>query len=293
MDQAEQLRNIIKSNQIKQKTNTRVITITSGKGGVGKSNIAINLGIQLMHMGMRVILFDADFGLANIEVMFGAIPKYNLKDVIEGRKKLTEIITDGPEGIRFISGGSGVEGLANLSKIQLSNLLRGMSELDELADVVIIDTGAGISDSVLEFVAAGSEVFLVTTPEPTSVTDSYSLLKALHNYGGFSKEHTQIKLIANKVPNSAEGKLLHEKLNVVSEKFLGMSIGFLGAIPTDEHVIKAIMKQSPVSMSFPNAKSVKAFEKIAGELTATESNGKKSLAEMFSRYFSRRRDKWG
>ena len=291
MDQAEQLRNIIKSNHIKQKTTARVITITSGKGGVGKSNIAVNLGIQLMQMGMRVILFDADFGLANIEVMFGSIPKHNLKDVIEGRKKLKEIITQGPEGVQFISGGSGVEGLANLSKIQLSNLLRAMSELDELTDVVIIDTGAGISDSVLEFVAAGSEVFLVATPEPTSLTDSYSLLKALCNYEGFSKENTQIKLIANKVPNVAEGKNLHEKLNVVSEKFLGLSIGFLGAVPTDEHILKAVMKQKPVSMSYPNAKSVKAFEKIAGELTATQYNNRKSLAEIFTRYFSRRKDK--
>ena len=268
MDQAEQLRNIIKSNHIKQKTTARVITITSGKGGVGKSNIAVNLGIQLMQMGMRVILFDADFGLANIEVMFGSIPKHNLKDVIEGRKKLKEIITQGPEGVQFISGGSGVEGLANLSKIQLSNLLRAMSELDELTDVVIIDTGAGISDSVLEFVAAGSEVFLVATPEPTSLTDSYSLLKALCNYEGLSKENTQIKLIANKVPNVAEGKNLHEKLNVVSEKFLGLSIGFLGAVPTDEHILKAVMKQKPVSMSYPNAKSVKAFEKILKGNTA-------------------------
>lgn len=291
MDQAEQLRNIIKSNHIKQKTTARVITITSGKGGVGKSNIAVNLGIQLMKMGRRVILFDADFGLANIEVMFGSIPKHNLKDVIEGRKKLKDIITQGPEGVQFISGGSGVEGLANLSKIQLSNLLRAMSELDELADVVIIDTGAGISDSVLEFVAAGSEVFLVATPEPTSLTDSYSLLKALCNYEGFSKEYTQIKVIANKVPNAAEGKNLHEKLNVVSEKFLGLSIGFLGAVPTDEHILKAVMKQTPVSMSFPNAKSVKAFEKIAGELTATQYNNRKSLAEIFTRYFSRRKDK--
>lgn len=291
MDQAEQLRNIIKSNQIKQKTTARVLTVTSGKGGVGKSNIAINLGIRFMQMGLKVILFDADFGLANIEVMFGAIPKYNLKDVIEGRKKLNEILTEGPDGIRFISGGSGVEGLANLSRIQLSNLLRGMSELDEMADIIIVDTGAGISDSVLEFVASAGEVLLVTTPEPTSLTDSYSLLKALCNYSGFSKENTEIKVIANKVSSIVEGKNLHTKLNMVTEKFLDLSVGFLGAIPTDDHVTKAVMKQSPLSISYPNAKSAKAIERLANELMATPKTVKKGLAEIFSMYFNRRKDK--
>ena len=291
MDQAEQLRNIIKSNQIKQKTTARVLTVTSGKGGVGKSNIAINLGIRFMQMGLKVILFDADFGLANIEVMFGAIPKYNLKDVIEGRKKLNEILTEGPDGIRFISGGSGVEGLANLSRIQLSNLLRGMSELDEMADIIIVDTGAGISDSVLEFVASAGEVLLVTTPEPTSLTDSYSLLKALCNYSGFSKENTEIKVNANKVSSIVEGKNLHPKLNMVTEKFLDLSVGFLGAIPTDDHVTKAVMKQSPLSISYPNAKSAKAIERLANELMATPKTVKKGLAEIFSMYFNRRKDK--
>lgn len=292
MDQAEQLRNIIKMNHIRQKTMARVITITSGKGGVGKSNVAINLGIQLKKMGLNVIILDADFGLANIEVMFGTIPKYNLRDTIEGKKSLKEIITEGPMGVQFISGGSGVEGLANLSKIQLSNLLKGMEQLDELADVILIDTGAGISDSVLEFVASGSEVLLVTTPEPTSLTDSYSLLKALHNYSGFSKENTEIKVVANKVSNVVEGRNLYTKLNLVTERFLEMSLGFLGAIPMDEQIIKAVMKQSPISISYPNAKASKAFERMSAQLTGTKtSENKKSLVEVFSSYFNRKSDK--
>ena len=137
MDQAQQLRNIIKKNNIKQKSTARVITVTSGKGGVGKSNVAINLGIQLRKMGNNVIILDADFGLANIEVMFGTIPKYNLRDTVEGKRSLREIITEGPLGVKFISGGTGVEGLANLSKVQLGNLLRGVAELDEIADIII------------------------------------------------------------------------------------------------------------------------------------------------------------
>lgn len=292
MDQAEQLRNIIKMNHIRQKPMARVITITSGKGGVGKSNVAINLGIQLKKMGLNVIILDADFGLANIEVMFGTVPKYNLRDTIEGRKGLKEIITEGPMGVQFISGGNGVEGLANLSKIQLSNLLKGMEQLDELADVILIDTGAGISDSVLEFVASGSEVLLVTTPEPTSLTDSYSLLKALRNYSGFSKENTEIKIVANKVSNVVEGRNLYTKLNLVTERFLEMSLGFLGAVPMDQQIIKAVMKQSPISISYPNARASKAFERMSEQLTGTKtSESRKSLVEVFSSYFNRKSDK--
>lgn len=292
MDQAQQLRNIIKMNNIKQKTTARVITITSGKGGVGKSNVAINLGIQLKKMGQRVIILDADFGLANIEVMFGAIPKYNLRDTIEGKRNLREIITEGPLGVKFISGGTGVEGLSNLNKVQLGNLLRGMAELDEIADVIIVDTGAGISDSVLEFVAAGSEVLLVTTPEPTSLTDSYSLLKALNHYSGFSKQNTEIRIIANKVSNMIEGRNLFTKLNLVTEKFLEMSLGFLGAVPMDEQIIKAVMQQTPISISYPNSKSAKSFEKLASELAGIQTAAKKkSLAEVFSNYFNRKSDK--
>lgn len=292
MDQAQQLRNIIKMNNIKQKTTARVITVTSGKGGVGKSNVAINLGIQLKKLGNNVIILDADFGLANIEVMFGTIPKYNLKDTIEGKKSLKEIITEGPLGVKFISGGTGVEGLANLSKVQLGNLLRSVEELDEIADIIIIDTGAGISDSVLEFVASGSEVLLVTTPEPTSLTDSYSLLKALNSYKGFSKENTKIKIIANKVSSMVEGRNLFTKLNMVTERFLGMTLEFLGAVPLDEQIIKAVMQQKPISISYPGSKATKALEKLAAELTGVSENvKKKSLAEVFSNYFHRKSDK--
>lgn len=292
MDQAEQLRNIIKMNHIRQRTKARVITITSGKGGVGKSNVAINLGIQLRKMGLNVIILDADFGLANIEVMFGTIPKYNLKDTIEGKKSLKEIITEGPMGVQFISGGNGVEGLANLSKVQLGNLLRGMEQLDELADVILIDTGAGISDSVLEFVASGNEVLLVTTPEPTSLTDSYSLLKALNNHSGFSKENIEIKIIANKVSNMVEGRNLYTKLNLVTERFLQMPLGFLGSIPMDEQIIKAVMRQIPISISYPNARASKAFEKMSAQLNRTMvSENRKSLAEVFLSYFNRKADK--
>ena len=153
MDQAEQLRNIVKKNQ-RPARKARIFTVTSGKGGVGKSNVVVNLAVQMQRQGKKVIIFDADLGLANVEIMFGAIPKYNLSDLIYRGKTVQEIITAGPLDIGFISGGSGITGVNNLSKEQLKFLVRNLNELDELADIVLIDTGAGISDHVLEFVMA-------------------------------------------------------------------------------------------------------------------------------------------
>uniref|UniRef100_UPI00402615B8 MinD/ParA family protein n=1 Tax=Lachnospira eligens TaxID=39485 RepID=UPI00402615B8 len=266
MDQAENLRNIIKKQNLKNITNSRVIAVTSGKGGVGKSSTSINLAVQFTRMGKKVIILDADFGLANIEVMFGVIPKYNLSDLMFAGKELDEIITEGPEGIRFISGGSGIAKLVNLDKEQVRRLVNKLSELEGMADVIIIDTGAGISPAVMEFLVASPETILVTTPEPTSITDSYALLKALSMNENFKKDETTIKMIANRVDSEAEGRSLYEKLNVVVMKFLEINMQYLGAVPQDNNIKKAIMKQKPVSMIFPNATSSRHFEVIATRL---------------------------
>ena len=194
MDQAEGIRNVIKLQNQVNVSKARVVTITSGKGGVGKSSIAVNLAIQLRKLGKKVIIFDADLGLANVEVMFGAIPKYNLSDLIYQGKDIKEIITEGPMEIGFISGGSGVVTMNNLTKDQIAYLVHSLSKLDELADIIIVDTGAGVADNVLEFVIASPEVLLVTTPEPSSLTDSYSLLKALYRNPGFTKNEIKIKI---------------------------------------------------------------------------------------------------
>ena len=203
MDQAEKLRNVIKLKNQKLPQKARVITVTSGKGGVGKSSITVNLAIQFQKMNKKVIIFDADLGLANVEVMLGAIPKHNLSDVIYRGMDIRQIITEGPAGVSFISGGSGIVGMNNLSKDQITFLVRNLAQLDEMADIVLVDTGAGIADSVLEFVMACPEVLLVSTPEPSSLTDSYSLLKALHRNPNFAKSGTQIHVVANRV-NSVE-----------------------------------------------------------------------------------------
>lgn len=285
MDQAEGLRNIIKMNGQPQRPLARVITVTSGKGGVGKSNTAINLAIQFRQMGQRVIILDADFGLANIEIMFGAVPRHNLCDLIYQGKNIKEIITWGPGDIGFISGGSGIAGLSNLSRDYLIYIIRNLAELDAIADIVIVDTGAGISDAVLEFLVASGEILLVTTPEPTSITDSYSLLKALNRHPRFSREMSQIKVIANKVESDDEGRSLFTKLNAVVTRYLKLPIAYLGAVPQDQNLSRAVMQQTPVSLANPNAKSAKAYQKIAATLMYgeyKEAVQKRGMAAFFS-----------
>ena len=270
MDQAQNLRNIIKMQNQKMIQNARVISVTSGTGGVGKSNTSVNIALQFQRQGKRVIIFDADFGLANIEVMFGIIPKYNLGDLMFKGKELKEIITPGPEGVGFISGGSGIAKLVNLDKEQIKRLVGKLSELDELADVIIIDTGAGISSSVMEFLVASPETILVTTPEPASITDSYALLKALSMNEDYSPEKCKVKLIANRVGKKEEGQNLYEKLSAVSSRFLNIELEYLGAIPFDNNITKAVMTQEPVSLKYPGSVSSKCYEDIVNILENKE-----------------------
>ncbi|MCI6713520.1 MAG: MinD/ParA family protein [Lachnospiraceae bacterium] len=291
MDQAEQLRNIIKASSRPQRPLARVITVTSGKGGVGKSNTAINLAIQFRKMGQRVIILDADFGLANIEIMFGTVPKHNLCDLIYQGKNIKDIITWGPMEVGFISGGSGIAGMSNLSRDYLNYIIQNLAELDEMADTIIVDTGAGISDAVLEFLVASGEILLVTTPEPTSITDSYSLLKALGRHPRYSSETTQIKVIANKVMNETEAEALYAKLEAVVDRYLKVPISYLGMIPQDIQLARAVMQQTPVSLDNPKARSAVAYEVIAAKLMNKELNKnvtRRGMAAFFSHMISKR-----
>lgn len=285
MDQAEHLRKIIKQNNPVKRPLARVITVTSGKGGVGKSNTAINLAVQFRKLGKRVIILDADFGLANIEIMFGAIPKYNLSDLIYQGKNIKEIITWGPMDVGFISGGSGIAGMANLSQEYLSYIIHNLAELDAYTDVIIIDTGAGISDAVLEFLVASGEIILLTTPEPTSITDSYSLLKALSRHPRYQKDFTQIKVIANRVDSRNEGSMLFQKLDTVVTRYIKVPLSYIGCIPQDNQLANAVMQQQPVSISNPNAKSAQAYAEIAAglwDMETTQKLKKRGMAAFFS-----------
>jgi flagellar biosynthesis protein FlhG len=273
-DQAEKLRRIIDNlNGSRQFCDpapfstpkirsTRIIAITSGKGGVGKTNITVNLAIALSELGRRVIIIDADLGLANIDVLFGIIPKFTLADVINNKRNILEVLSDGPNKIKFISGGSGVEELVKLGKVQLENFVNNISLLDRLSDFILIDTGAGLSDNVMSFVMAADEVLLITTPEPTSLTDAYALIKMVSNRN--SKK--EIKLIVNRAEDQMEAQDIMRKLSIVSEKFLSMKLNPLGYILNDEMVIKAVKKQQPFSLSFPKSRASRYIREISKKL---------------------------
>lgn len=290
MDQAEQLR-ILKAGQQQPRPLARVITVTSGKGGVGKSNTSINLAIQFRKMGKRVIILDADFGLANIEIMFGAVPKHNLCDLIYQGKRITDIITWGPMDVGFISGGSGIAGMSNLNRDYLNYIIQNLSQLDTIADIIIVDTGAGISDAVLEFLVASGEILLVTTPEPTSITDSYSLLKALNRHPRYFSATTSVKVIANKVTDETEAKALFSKLEAVVVRYLRVPITYLGMVPQDQQLARAVMQQMPVSLENPRARSTLAYEALAAKLMNKELNmnlTKRGMAAFFSHIIGKR-----
>ena len=293
MDQAQQLRNITKQQNMQQQHLARVITVTSGKGGVGKSNMSVNMAIQLSRLGKKVIILDADFGLANVEVMLGTRPKYNMADMIFGGKDIRDVICKGPENIGFISGGSGIKELSNLSKDQISGIINMMCGLDSLAGIIIIDTGAGISDAVIDMVLASSEVLLVTTPEPTSITDAYALLKTINKTPGFNAENTRIRMIGNRTLNMSDGYDLYNKLNSVVERFLNMKMEYLGAVPFDVNLTKAVMRQQPVSIAYPNTPAVKSIKAMAKTLIDMEQSETKSvrtgLSGLFSKMFHNRK----
>ncbi len=295
MDQAERLRNIVKQQNI-QRQLARVITVTSGKGGVGKSNVSVNLAIQLSRMDKKVVIVDADFGLANVEVMLGIRPKYNLADVMFHQKSISEVICQGPENIGFISGGSGLREMTNLGRDQITGLVSHMSDLDRQADVIIIDTGAGIADNVIELVTYSEEVLLVATPEPTSITDAYALLKTLCRHLDFNSDRTCIRMIGNRIQSYEEGKELFDKLNTVINRFLNMDMEYLGAIPYDENIPKAVMNQKPVSMAYPDSPSARAFLELAmvletGEQFQAYPSRGRGLAGLLARLFRADRTK--
>lgn len=268
MDQASSLRQKVQESG--DTSNARVIAVTSGKGGVGKTSLSVNLAMEMAALGKKVVIFDADFGLANVEVMLGIRPSYNLLDLIHNNKTMPEIITKGPMGIGFISGGSGVSELAALDKNSIKLLITEMVKLDKMYDIVIIDTGAGITDSVMEFVMVSPEVLLVVTPEPTSITDAYSLLKVLRRKDDFNPLYKTIKVVSNRVTEEGEGEEIFGKINTVSSKFLNTKLEYLGSIPQDKSASMAIIEQKPVVSAYPNCQASRAIKGLAVKLFDNE-----------------------
>ena len=246
---------------------TRFITVTSGKGGVGKTNISTNLALHLASRGYSTCLFDADFGLANINVLLKIYPEYNLKDVILSGKEIKDILLKNYSGIDIIPGSSGVEEMANLSPEQIARLIRSFSKLTTY-DFFIIDTAAGVSQDVISFCLAASEILLVITPDPTSLTDAYALLKIL-SLNGFKDS---VMVVINQSPSIENSKKAFSKLAVTSKKFLKIKLIPIGAISRDQNVVTSVENQKPFISMFPNSIPSKNIKKLAANLIKKETN---------------------
>lgn len=245
--------------QMKKIKPVRVIAVTSGKGGVGKTNLSINIGIALAQMGRCVALLDADMGLANVDILLGLYPKFNLSHVLAGEKTLDEIMLEGPSGLKVIPGASGIQKMSELSAVEQAAVIRAFSEIDKDLDVLIVDTAAGISASVVNFARACKEIIVVVCDEPTSLTDAYAFIKLLNRDYGISSFH----VITNMVQTVQQGQALFQKLIKVTDHYLDVTLQFAGAVPYDEYLRKSVQKQTPVVAAFPRSKAALAVTAIA------------------------------
>ncbi|TAL61130.1 MAG: MinD/ParA family protein, partial [Legionella sp.] len=255
-DQAAGLRKLSRNKPVK------VIAVTAGKGGVGKSNVSVNLAVALAQQNKKVMLLDADLGLANIDIMLGLHTKYNLSHVIQGGCHLSDIILNGPLGIQVIPAASGTEFMTQLNSMEHAGLIDAFNELTDDLDYLIIDTAAGISDTVLSFTRSSQELIVVVCDEPTSLTDAYALIKVMSK----RYEWKQFHILANMVRNIKDGRELFNKLLKVSEQFLDVQLDYLGAIPFDEHVHKAVKKQKPVLIASPDCEAAVSIREISEQV---------------------------
>ena len=280
MDQAANLRRLVVENNTARRTKT--IAITSGKGGVGKTSIAVSLAIALAKRNYSITLLDADLGLANVNVVLGIIPKYNLYHVIKGKKKLEEIIIDVPEGIKIIAGASGFHQLANLDVKQREYFIKSLAELND-DDYMIIDTGAGISQNVLSFLVASDEVIVITTPEPTSITDAYGTIKAI----AANDPDKTVKLLVNRAQTVNEDKKVAQRVINIAGQFLNIKVDNLGFIFDDLYVAKSLRNQKPFIVSYPKSKASTCVEIIADRIGNIESDIDKGtgMLSFFRRFF--------
>lgn len=244
----------------------RVIAVTSGKGGVGKSNLSVNLGLALARRGRRVVLFDADLGLSNGEVLLGVTPRFNLYDVLYADKSMKDIVTTVAYNMRLVSGGSGIQELANLDRAQRARIVEMMNYFRDSTDFLLIDTGAGINRNVLGFVAAAPEVIVVVTPEPTSLTDGYSLVKVLSRH----RLHEKVYLVVNRVRGEAEARQTARKIQLVAGKFLDFEVQHIGSVDEDPAVPRAVRNQQPFVLAEPEAAPSRDVEALARFFAADE-----------------------
>jgi flagellar biosynthesis protein FlhG len=282
MDQATNLRKLTEGTRATNRR-TKILAVTSGKGGVGKSTLSVNLAISIAQAGFKVLIFDGDLGLANINVLLGIIPKFNLYHVVKGHKALKDIIITTNEGVDIIAGASGYSQLANLNDTQRMNLVKGFSDIDNY-DYMIIDTGAGISSNVIGLLMPADEVIVITTPEPTAITDSYGLIKSIVA----QSKDKRLKIIVNRVRSAIEGKKVADRVIDISSQFLEVEVTNLGFIFQDEDVERSIREQKPYIVSAPRSKASACLQRITQTLLQLEGDAidQEGLAGFFKKFFN-------
>jgi flagellar biosynthesis protein FlhG len=261
-DQAQGLRNLVSHKNLQQPAkSTRIITVTSGKGGVGKSNFTLNFALTLQKRGFNVLVFDADIGLANIDVLMGITAKYSLYHLLKREKTIWEIIQKGYNDLQFIAGGSGFNDLIRLTEEQLEYFAEQVNQLNGTVDFIIFDTGAGLSKETLKFILAAEETIVVTTPEPTSITDAYAIIKMVNSLN----EPVNFKLVVNRTTDRKEGKQTADKISMVAKQFLQLDIPTLGFVDDDNSVSKAVKKQIPFTIAYPSCPASLAISKLVDD----------------------------
>ena len=284
-DQAEALRQLVRQHSDTQKQKeTRFLSVTSGKGGVGKSNFSLNFSLALQRLGMKVLVLDADIGMANIDVLMGTTSKYNLYHLIKNEKTIWDIISVGPEGLHYIAGGSGLLDLIRLTELEIERFGREILKLQGQYDYIIFDTGAGLSKETAQFITSSDETIVVTTPEPTSITDGYALIKMVNSLDS----NVKFRLVVNRSMDRQEGEMTANNIGRVTKRFLNIELPVLGYISDDVHVSKSVKKQIPLLMLFPDSEAAKGIMLIAKDFlniphTGTSSGVKGFLHKLFRR----------
>jgi flagellar biosynthesis protein FlhG len=293
-DQAEKLREIMRQqnsshekapvkNQDRAKK-TRIVTITSGKGGVGKTNMSVNMALAYARLGKKVVVMDADLGLANVNVMLNIIPQFNLYHVIRKQKTMKEILLETEYGISIVAGASGFSKIANLSEDERQNFIQELDTLSN-ADIIIIDTSAGVSSNVLDFIAAADDAVIITTPEPTAITDAYGIIKIIATE--IDSLNMGLKLVINRVKSVGEAKRVADRMTTIAGQFLNLNVEYLGFVYDDSVVSQAVLRQRPFMVIDPRCKASQCVQHIVGRMEKSEIRETGGFGNMIKRFFSR------
>lgn len=281
VDQAERLRSIIRkrsSTKVAAKgKGSRIITVASGKGGVGKTNLVVNMGIIMGQLGHKVVILDTDLGMANTDILLNLKPVYTLIDVIQGQKDLQEVLLQGPHNVEVLPGGSCLPDLVNLDSQQREKLISRLSYLDQEGNILLVDCSAGLSRDVLSFVASSDDLVLVTTPEPTAITDAYGIIKVVNNY----RLKPRVSIVINMVHHARDGEAVFRRISNVCRNFLSINIDYLGSIEFDQYVQRAVLNCYPYALQFPRSRATMLTREITGRLLYGEEKSARKKEERF------------